>query len=439
MEEVQEPVIAHYRGRLSEFKEEKKALLVGVFDQKSSKEICHDHLDELENLCDTYGIEVIDRMCSPLRTIESATYIGSGKTQEIAHVCKEKRLNIVIFDEEISAHQQRNLEKIFGVIVIDRTELILGVFEKRAHTKEAKIQIELAQLRYQLPRLKRMWTHLSRQRTGGGSGGHLKGEGEKQIEIDKRLVKRRIHRLEDLLENVKKNRQVQRSQRQKSQIPTFAIVGYTNAGKSTLLNALTDAGVLVEDKLFATLDTTTRKYTLPNSQQVLLIDTVGFIRKIPHLLVAAFTSTMEEATEADILIHLVDIADPEAEDKIKASHKVLEELKALDKPTIMCLNKIDLLETNQPLMKLRLQFPFTVALSATTQEGFDQLTEQMVKMITLLRKQVSLKIPQSEYALVSEIMKKGQVLKLDYEGNDVFIEAQIPQEMEYKLSKYLIS
>ncbi len=426
-------------GRLSTLGEKKRALLIGIYLSSKEKELCNEHLKELENLCYTYGLEVIEKVATPLRKFESATFIGKGKTQEIAQLCKENEIDIVIFDDEIVPHQQRNLEEIFeDVLVIDRIELILGVFEKRARTKEAKIQVELAQLRYQLPRLKKMWTHLSRQRTGGKSGGYLKGEGERQIEIDRRIIKRKISSLQHQLEGIKQHRETQRVARKRSNIPSFAIIGYTNAGKSTLLNTLTHANVLVEDKLFATLDTTTRKYTLPNSQDVLLIDTVGFIRKIPHMLVAAFKSTLEEATEADILIHLVDISKHGADERIQATFDVLEELNAKEKPMIICLNKIDKSEDTKEALKVRLAHPKTIEISAIKGIGIDDLITQMIREVALLRKVMKLKIPQSNYALVTEVMNNGRVISCDYEGNNVILDAEVPIYLEKKLSPYIL-
>jgi GTPase len=437
------------KGRLLELSDEKKALIVGVYvSGRVNKIACEGHLEELSELCYTYGVTVEMRLTCPIKKIDAKTYIGSGKVDEISSICDEKDIDVVVFDEEISPHQQRNLEKEFKIPVIDRTELILGVFEKRASTKEAKIQVELAKLRYELPRLKRMWTHLSRQRTGGssssgsagGSGsGYLKGEGERQIEIDKRILKAKINKLQKELEEVKKHRSIQRVARQKSNIPTFAIIGYTNAGKSTLMNALTDANVFVEDKLFATLDTTTRRYILPNEQEILLIDTVGFIRKIPHTLVAAFKSTLEESLYADILIHLVDIASDGAEEKVIATHHVLQELQADNKPMITCFNKIDTSpDDNKQLLQLVIEHPHAINLSAKENIGIDGLLEEIQKKLSLLRKRVVVKIPQSNYSLVSLMMREGKVISREYVGNDIMLEVDIPIALESTILKYIV-
>jgi GTP-binding protein HflX len=293
--------------------ETKKSLLVSIYNDPDLKPVCEEHLEELEFLCKTYGIDVIQKVPCLVRKLTAATYVSPGKLEELVKLAEELKPDLVVFDDEISPGQQRNLEEIFGIPVIDRTEVILGVFAQRAQTKEAHLQIELAQVKYQSPRLKRMWTHLSRQKATSSGGGHLKGPGEKQIELDRRLIKDRIHLLQKEIEQVASYRETQRQARMKSGIPIFAIIGYTNAGKSTLLNALTDANVFVEDKLFGTLDTTTRKFTLSNNQEILLIDTVGFIRKLPHLVVAAFRSTLEEALQADILLHIVDVSHPMAD------------------------------------------------------------------------------------------------------------------------------
>lgn len=415
------------------------ALLIGVYRSGKPIQECEESLAELERLCETYGLKVAEKVPCSIKKLDVGTYLGSGKLQELQERADLLGADITIFDDEISPHQQRNLEKVFQRPVIDRTELIIEVFAQRAQTKEAKLQIELAKVRYQLPRLKRLWTHLSRQRaTGGGGGAYLKGEGEKQIEIDRRLLRRQMDRLKEEIEKVIEQRQTQRSLRLRTGIPTFAIVGYTNAGKSTLLKALTRADVLIEDQLFATLDTTTRKFTLPNRQEILLIDTVGFIRKIPHTLVAAFKSTLEEAIHTDILLHLIDVSHPQAEVQAAATIEVLKELGVDKQPIITVLNKID--QCNDPalLLKFRVKYPKTVSISALNKEGFEELLELMQQEISQLRKVVALKIPQSHYALVSELMKKARVISCDYEENDIVMKVEIPAEIEYKILPFLI-
>lgn len=426
-------------GRLLDLREgQNKAILVGTYKTSKDKTQCEEQLEELASLGDTYGLETVLKIPAPIRSIDPATFIGSGKVEEIKAHIAELRCDLVIFDDEISPQQQRNLEKILERVVIDRTELILGVFAQRAQTREAKIQIELATFRYQMPRLRKMWSHLGRQRSGGASGGAVKGEGEKQIEIDRRIVRSRIDKLQNDLKEVKRQRETQRRLRERTGIPTFAIVGYTNVGKSTLLRALTDADVLVEDKLFATLDTTTRKYVLPNKQAILLIDTVGFIRKIPHLLVAAFKSTLEEAVQADILLHLIDASNPHAEAQAEATFEVLKELGATKHPMINVLNKIDQCENRSLVHRMRIKYPKTVEISALKKEGFDQLMDIMIREISLLRKIFKLRVPQSHYALVSEVMRDGKVISCEYEENDILLEVEIPHHLEHKIAHFQI-
>jgi len=413
-------------------------LLIGVYKDSKEKIICNEHLDELESLAYTYGLETIEKICVPIRKIESSTYLGSGKVEELKNLIDELNINIVIFDLDILSHQQRNLEKAFKKTVIDRTELILGVFAKHAKTKEAKLQVKLAQFKYEIPRLKRMWTHLSRQRTGGKTGGYLKGSGEKQIEIDRQTLKRKISDLQKNIDKLKVQRELQRKKRIKTNIPSFAMVGYTNSGKSTLMNALTDANILVEDKLFATLDTTTRKYFLPNGQQIVLTDTVGFIRKLPHSLIAAFRSTLEEAVFSDVLIHLIDVSSKYAKEMAEESLKVLKELNAENRPIITCLNKIDICKNPSIYSYFKIKYPKTIEISALKKKGFDDLIQQMMKEISNLRKVIKVKIPQSYYKLVSEIIKEGKVIFIDYQENDILIEAEVPKMLEKKLSLFEI-
>lgn len=416
----------------------KMALLVGVYFSSDEKKECEEHLEELERLADTFGLETLGKVPCPLKKFDAGTFLGKGKLEELKALAESLKAEVIIFDDEISPHQQRNLEEIFKKPVIDRTELIIEVFAQRALTREARLQVELAKVKYQFPRLKRLWTHLSRQSTGGG-GAYVKGEGEKQIEIDRRLLRQRVVRLQEEIEQVKAHRETQRSARIRSGIPAFAIVGYTNAGKSTLLRALTKADVFVEDKLFATLDTTARKFQLPNKQEIILIDTVGFIRKLPHTLVAAFRSTLEEAVHTDILLHLVDVSSPTVESQTEAACAVLKELHADKQPVITVLNKIDACPNPLIIQKMRIQYPKTVAISAKTGEGFDDLIAMMLKELSALRKVVKLRIPQSHYALVSELMREGKVLFSEYEEDDVLLQVEIPVRLEHKVHPFLFS
>lgn len=423
---------------LHETNEMQKALLVSTYHGAAERKICEEHLEELALLAITEGIDTIHKEPCPVRKFDASIYVGKGKLEELIQKAQEKKADLIIFDDEISPAQQRNLQQAFNLPVIDRTEVILGVFAKRAQTKEARLQVELARVRYEAPRLKRMWTHLSRQQASGSGGGgaYLKGEGEKQIEIDRRILKKKIDQLEKEIEEVKAHRETQRISRQSSAIPVFAIIGYTNAGKSTLLNALTDAGVFVEDKLFATLDTTTRKFTLPNNQDILLIDTVGFIRKLPHLLVAAFKSTLEEAVEADILLHLIDASHPMAEEQAATTLEVLGELGAGKKPIINVLNKIDLVSSPSLVHRLRMSFPKNIQISALKKEGFDELQEAMIQELSRQRTVMTLRIPQSAYADVSEIIRAGHILHQEYQENDVVLKVDIPVRLANKYSRY---
>ncbi len=413
------------------------ALLVGVYMKNTDKEICEEHLNELELLSQTCGFDVIDKIPVMLRKYDVSTYLTKGKLQELIDIATEKKPDVIIFDDEILPGQQRNLEKIFECMIMDRTELIIEVFAQRARTKEARLQVELARVKYQFPRLKRMWTHLERQAGGGSGGTFLKGIGEKQIEVDKRILRKKLSKLERDLKEVQAHREVQREARLRKGIPSFAIVGYTNAGKSTLLNALTEADILVEDKLFATLDTTTRKYTLPNNQEILLVDTVGFIRKLPHTLVAAFRGTLEEAINTDILIHLIDISNSMAEEQAEACSEVLKELKATDKAIITVLNKIDACENLSVIDRLRVKFPGPVIISATEGRGFGELLSKMEEELRKRRQRVRLRVPQSDYDVVSLLQRDAQVIQLDYEDNDVVMIAEMPNEMLARLRKYV--
>ena len=427
-------------GRLQDLPpEENKAILIGTYLSGKTKELSLEQLNELESLGKTFGLQTLLHIPCPIKEYDAGTFLGKGKVEEIKELVKSLGAHLVIFDDEISPQQQRNLEKELEAVVIDRTELILAVFAQRAHTREAKIQIELANFQYQLPRLRRLWTHLGRQRSGSAGSGFTKGEGETQIEIDRRILRQKITGLNQELEGIKKHRKVQRKARERSGIPTFAIIGYTNVGKSTLLNALTDANVLVEDKLFATLDTTTRKFTLSNKQSVLLIDTVGFIRKIPHLLVAAFKSTLEEAVAADILLHLIDASNPNALLQAEATFDVLKELGAEKHPVITVLNKVEKCTNRDLICQIRFKYPKTVEISALERTGFQDLLEKMIYELSLLRKIVRLRVPQSHYSLVSEVLAKGRVQLCEYEGNDILLEVEIPHFLESKVAQFLVS
>jgi len=415
--------------------EESKAILVGTYSVGETVEMCNEHLNELENLAETFGVPVISKKACSLKKIESATYLSSGKLEDLTQEIADQKVTLCIFDDEITPAQQRNLEKLLKVAVMDRTELILEIFAARAQTREARLQIELAKVRYEFPRLKRMWSHFSRQRA---SGGYLKGEGEKQLEIDRRLLKRKVEQLNEELKTVKKNRETQKNARLRSGVPTFAIIGYTNAGKSTLLNALTGAGVLAEDRLFATLDPTTRKFLLPNHQEILLTDTVGFIRKLPHTLIAAFKSTLESALQDDVLLHIIDASHPLAEEHAKTTCELLKTLNAREDAIITVLNKVDKCTDPGRLQRLRFTYSKTVQVSSLYGTGFDELLSLMIREIQERRKELFLRIPQKEYNLISELRRFGNILQEDYEENDVLVKAEIPLPLLYKFENYAV-
>ncbi len=422
-------------------KKERRALLVTTPKVGTSKEVAKDHIDELELLVETYGVHTADKMICMLRKYAAATLLTQGKLDEVHAKIKDLAVDLVVFDDEISPAQQRNLEKYLGIPVMDRTEVILEVFNQRAQSREARLQVELARTKYQIPRLKRLWTHLERQAGTGSSGqggAYLKGIGEKQIEIDRRLLHKRIDKLQDDLKEVDAHRETMRSARLRSSIPVCGVVGYTNAGKSTLMNALTDAGVFVEDKLFATLETTTRKFTLSNRQEMLLIDTVGFIRKLPHNLVAAFHSTLEEVAYADILLHVVDVSSHAAVEQAATTIEVLKELHAGGKPIITILNKVDLPETLAMATRLRTIYPRTIQVSAKEKTGFAELEEMIIEELQKRRKLIKLRIPQSDYGVVTDMMRVGHIVEQEYEENDVIIEVELPVDWAERLSRYRI-
>src|SRR5262245_30701160 len=324
--------------------------------------------------------------------------MGKGKADEFALQCRRNDVDTVVFDDELSPAQSRNLEKVFNCKILDRTALILDISAQRARTREGKLQVELAQLQHLLPRLTRFWGHLSRQKGGIGMRG---GEGESQLESDRRRVQERIDKIEEDLELVRRQRTTQRQGRQRSQWPLASIVGYTNAGKSTLLNTLTGASVLAENRLFATLDPTTRRLRLPTNQNVLLSDTVGFIRKLPHGLVEAFKATLEEVVQADLLMHVVDISHPHAVDQINSVNAVLEEIGARGKPTLMVFNKMDRLGSAELMARFREHYPHAVAVSAKTSEGVSDLLAELGVSLRPVREFVELAVPHENSAVIA--------------------------------------
>ena len=412
-----------------------RALLIGLEKEGTTKWDLRDSMDELRELASSAGAQVVDTVTQKLQKPTAPYYIGRGKAESIKESFKDQLVTSVIFDDELSPAQGRNLENLLARKVLDRTQLILDIFAQRARSREGRLQIELAQLQYLLPRLTRMWNHLSRQTGGIGT----RGPGETQLEVDRRRVQDRIARLERDLEAVRKQRTVQRQGRKRHHWPVAAVVGYTNAGKSTLLNLLTGAGVLTEDKLFATLDPTTRSFTLPNKQRLLLTDTVGFLRKLPHTLIESFKATLEEVNEADLLIHVVDLSHSRLDENIEAVDIVIKELGAYGKQTLVVLNKIDALK-NQELVPIYLEkFPGSVAISARTGCGTEALVLALQNALSSWRLRSHYRVPLSESALIAEIHRVGHVLELKYEGESAVIVAHVPPQLEQKLAHYAIT
>ncbi len=438
-------------------KTQERALLIGLEKEGVSKWDLQDSLDELRELANSAGAEVIDTVTQKLQKPTAPYYIGRGKAESIKDSCQDRQVTSVIFDDELSPAQGRNLENLFARKVLDRTQLILDIFAQRARSREGRLQIELAQLQYLLPRLTRMWHHLSRQTGGIGT----RGPGETQLEVDRRRVQERIARLERELEAVRKTRAVQRQGRKRHQWPVAAVVGYTNAGKSTLLNLLTGADLVAENKLFATLDPTTRSFVLPNKQRVLLTDTVGFLRKLPHTLIESFKATLEEVSEADLLIHIVDLSHPRVDEQMEAVDSVIKELDAFGKQTLIVFNKIDNLENgaggnratstgeparvdargdesiNREISETYVKrFPGSVAISARTGEGVNRLVGALENALSSWRLRSRFRIPSDQSALIAEIHRVGHVLELRYEGDDALIVAHVPPELAQKLARY---
>src|SRR4051812_6968572 len=395
-------------------KSRERALLIGLEKQGVSKWDLRDSLDELRELANSAGAEVVDTVTQKLQKPTAPYYIGRGKAESIKESCQDRNVTSVIFDDELSPAQGRNLENLFARKVLDRTQLILDIFAQRARSREGRLQIELAQLQYLLPRLTRMWNHLSRQTGGIGT----RGPGETQLEVDRRRVQERIARLERELKSVRKTRAIQRQGRKRHQWPVAAVVGYTNAGKSTLLNLLTGADLVAENKLFATLDPTTRSFVLPNKQRMLLTDTVGFLRKLPHTLIESFKATLEEVHEADLLIHVVDLSHPRVDEQMAAVDNVVKELDAFGKQTLIVFNKIGKLPNGDLAESYLKRFAGSVAISARTGENMAGLVQALQQTLSSWRLRSQFRIPSKESALIAEIHRVGHVPSILYERGD---------------------
>lgn len=423
-----------------------RALLVGLGMPGDSRRERAALLAELEDLVSNLGIGIVGTMLEFTREIQAKYLCGIGKAEEIRAKVEELEADCLIFDNLLSPSQQREWEKLTNVTVIDREEVILDIFAKRARTREAVLQVDLARMQYALPRMTGMWKHLDRQRggSGGGKGGGAaaRGEGEKQIEVDRRLARERIEAIRDELEVVRRQRGTQRKERNRQGIPTAAIVGYTNAGKSSLLNLITGAGVLAQNILFATLDTTSRKIELPDGQPLVLTDTVGFIRNLPHRLVEAFKSTLEEATLADFLIQVVDASDREALRHYETTCEVLAELGAADKPMVVVWNKTDLIPEDQreeltAALTAKVQCP-CITCSVKEERGVEALMAACVEMLSHRVSKERYRIPLAESRIIAIMHRDGKVLSTEYEDNDAIVEAILPHEFAARLESYKI-
>jgi GTP-binding protein HflX len=415
-------------------KQVERALLLAVYKDAEQREESESLLEELDSLVDTLDIPVIDRLLVKVQERNPRYLVGTGKAEEIFERAKQLNIDVIIFDNGLSPAQQRNWEALTGMAVIDREEVILEIFGRRARTKEARLQVDLARLEYSLPRLTRAWGHLSRQ--GGGVGG--KGEGETQLETDRRLVRAQIDHLKSDLKLVRQRRATQRKQRERLPLPGAAIVGYTNVGKSALLKKLTGAQVLVEDKLFATLDTTTRRVILPSGQSLLLTDTVGFVRNLPHRLIEAFKATLEEAVLSDFLIHVLDASHPRVFDFYQTTIRVLGELGADEKRLITVLNKVDLVKDETTLHALRLHFPDGLFVSVHTGVGLKELLHRMADLLADRISKVELALPLERTDLLSLLHRTSLVIDTRYQDAHVSVVALVSPKVYARIEPFLV-
>jgi len=392
-----------------------------------------DSLEELKQLADTAGAEVVARFLQKRPKPDPAFFIGRGKVQELALYVQQENIDLCIFDDELSPAQQRNIEQAMGVRVLDRTALILDIFAQRAHTNEGKLQVELAQLQYTLPRI--MGKGLSLSRLGGGIG--TRGPGETKLEVDRRRIRDRIAYIKGCISKVKNVRTLQRSGRAKASVPTVSLVGYTNAGKSTLLNTLTNSDIYAQDQLFATLDPTTRQLELPNKQQAILTDTVGFIQRLPHQLVAAFQSTLEEVVEADVLLHVIDVSHELYKEQANAVYHVLEELGAKDKTIITVYNKIDKLPEGSALAERLAREENSICISAKARLNLDGLLALIAENLKLKSVEESFLVPYSDSAAVSRLHEAGTVLEQEYLAEGTLLKVRMEAEQVQEFEKYL--
>ncbi len=388
---------------------------------------------ELSELTCSCGVRVVHSLICRRRKPTPDYFIGKGKAEEVSNLCRENRANVVIFNNDLSSSQQRNLEEIIGVKTVDRTQLILDIFARRARSLEGKIQVELAQLEYLLPRL--TGTGILLSRLGGGIG--TRGPGEQKLEVDRRRIKQRISKLKRDLNSLRRRRNFSRKRRKESALTTVAVIGYTNAGKSTLLNALTSTHQVVRDRLFTTLDPVARRFTLPDKQKVLFLDTVGFLHRLPHHLIESFQATLEEVSEADILLHVLDSSHPLIYEQNEAVHRVLKELKIKDKPLICALNKTDKLDDPWKINRLLKDFENSVAISALKKRGFNELTHKISAILSHLLVDIALVIPPEKMRLVDLLYREGRILKRELRDNQLYIEARLPLRIKRAVEKEL--
>ncbi len=394
-----------------------RAIVVGVVRPDQDRHMVNEYLDELEFLAETAGAEVVERLVQERQKLDPAYLLGRGKAEELAGMSKYLDADLILFDDDLTLPQIRNLERMCDKKkIIDRSGLILDIFAKHARTREARTQVELAQLQYMLPRLTRQWSHLSRQ--AGGIG--LRGPGETQLEVDRRLVRKRIAHLQKDLERIARQRDNRRGQR--DMVFKAALVGYTNVGKSTIMNALTNAEVLVENRLFATLDSTVRSVEVSDHHNVLLIDTVGFIRKLPHHLVASFESTLEEAVEADLLLHVVDVSSPAFRDQMRAVESVLKDLDISKKPTLLVFNKIDLVKDRALLDELKATFPNSVFVAAARGVFLQDLVKKIIEYVEKASRTLRLSVPLHRSKEISKLHELADILNIDYQDNHAVID-----------------
>lgn len=410
--------------------QKERAILVGV--ALNGRNELEEELEELVALTDTAGAEVIGVLTQTRSEIDPAYFIGRGKVEELARMCAELGADLVIFNHDLTPAQARNLEKLLNIRVVDRTELILDIFAKRARTKQAMLQVELAQLQYQLPRLRRMWQHLSR--LGGGIG--TRGPGETQLEVDQRRAKKRISDLRRQLQEIQRQTTKRVQSRKERELFTIALVGYTNVGKSTLMNALTKANVFVEDRLFATLDATTRVLYLPSGHKVLLTDTIGFIRNLPPHLIASFHATLEEVRTADLLLHVVDVSHPAMDEHIKVVERTLQEIGAGDKPVILVLNKADKFPHDWDKEALLRRYPNAVLVSALTGHGLDTLMFRIQEEFKRVRVvNVYARLALWAQSLIAFVYRNGVVRNIAYDAHQVSLDAEMERPFAERLQK----